>query len=87
MCIEWELNFQMVGLTRSTPNGFGALGSDDLSPQPPTTLTEAFVAAQTEVLCQILQAQPDAPASTTDASDATEALTLRALLIQSTYPD
>jgi hypothetical protein len=39
------------------PNGFGALGSGDLSPPPPTTLTEAFVAAQTKVLCQILQAQ------------------------------
>jgi hypothetical protein len=45
----------MVGLTHSTPNGFGALGSADLSTQPPTTLTEAFVSAQTEVLCQILQ--------------------------------
>jgi hypothetical protein len=47
----------MVRPTRSTPNGFGALGSGDLSPPPPTTLTEAFVAAHTEVLCQILQVQ------------------------------
>jgi hypothetical protein len=47
----------MVGPTCGTPNGFGALSSGDLSPQPLTTLTEAFVAAQTEVLCQILQAQ------------------------------
>jgi hypothetical protein len=42
---------------RSIPNGFGASGSGDLSPQPSTTLTEAFVAAHNEVLCQILQAQ------------------------------
>jgi hypothetical protein len=42
---------------RNNPNGFGALGSGDLSPPPPTTLTEAFVAAHTDVLCQILQAQ------------------------------
>jgi hypothetical protein len=47
----------MVRLTRSTPNGFGALGSGDQPPPPPTTLIEAFVAAHTEVLCQILQAQ------------------------------
>jgi hypothetical protein len=47
----------MVKPSRSTPNDFGALGSGKLSPPPPTTLTEAFVAAQTEVLCQILQAQ------------------------------
>jgi hypothetical protein len=38
-------------------NGFGASGSGDLSLPPPTTLTEAFVAAHTEVLCQLLQAQ------------------------------
>jgi hypothetical protein len=43
--------------TRSNPNGFDASGSGDLSPQPPTTLTEAFVASHTDVLCQILQAQ------------------------------
>jgi hypothetical protein len=57
MCDNWKLNFQMVRPTHSTPNGFGALGSGDLSPPPPTTLAEAFMAAQTEVLCQILQAQ------------------------------
>jgi hypothetical protein len=43
--------------TRSNPNGFDASGSGDLSPPPPTTLTEAFVASHTDVLCQILQAQ------------------------------
>jgi hypothetical protein len=42
---------------RSNPNGFDALGSGDLSPPPPMTLTEAFMAAHTDVLCQILQAQ------------------------------
>jgi hypothetical protein len=47
----------MVRPTPSTPNDFGLLGSGDPSPPPPTTLTEAFVAAQTEVLCHILQAQ------------------------------
>jgi hypothetical protein len=47
----------MFSSARGKPNGFGALGSGDLSPQPPTTLTEAFVAANTDVLCQILHAQ------------------------------
>jgi hypothetical protein len=42
---------------RNNPNGFDASGSGDLTLPPPTTLTEAFVAAHTEVLCQILQAQ------------------------------
>jgi hypothetical protein len=42
---------------QSNPKGFDASGSGDLSPPPPTTLTEAFVAAHTDVLCQILQAQ------------------------------
>jgi hypothetical protein len=39
---------------RSNPNGFGASGSGDLMLPPPTTLTKAFVAAHTDVLCQIL---------------------------------
>jgi hypothetical protein len=42
---------------RSNPNGFDVSGSGDLSLPPPTTLTEAFVAAHTDVLCQIMQAQ------------------------------
>jgi hypothetical protein len=42
---------------RSNPNGFDALGSGDPTLPPPTTLTEAFVAAHTKVLCQLLQAQ------------------------------
>jgi hypothetical protein len=47
----------MFRLARSNPNGFDASGSGDLMLPPPTTLTEAFVAAHTDVLCQILQAQ------------------------------
>jgi hypothetical protein len=42
---------------RNHPKGYDASGSGDLSLPPPTTLTEAFVAVRTEVLCQILQAQ------------------------------
>jgi hypothetical protein len=42
---------------RSNPNGFGASGSGDLTLPPPATLTEAFVVAHTDVLCEILQAQ------------------------------
>jgi hypothetical protein len=42
---------------RNNPNGFDASGSGNLTLPPPTTLTEAFVAAHTDVLCQILQAQ------------------------------
>jgi hypothetical protein len=45
----------MVGTMRSSLNGFGANGSGDLPPPPPMTLSEAFMATQTEVLCQILQ--------------------------------
>jgi hypothetical protein len=46
--------FQMVGSTRSTPNGFDASGSGDLPPPLPMTLVETFMAAQTEVLRLIL---------------------------------
>jgi hypothetical protein len=42
---------------RNYPNGFGASGSGNLTLPPPTTLTEAFVATRTDVLCQILHAQ------------------------------
>jgi hypothetical protein len=49
--------FQMVGSTRSTPNGFDASGSGDLPPPPPMTPMETFMATQTEVLRQILQTQ------------------------------
>jgi hypothetical protein len=49
--------FQMVGLTRKTPNGFDASGNGDLPPPPTMTPVETFMAAQTEVLRQILQTQ------------------------------
>jgi hypothetical protein len=49
--------FQMVGSTRSTPNGFDASGSFDLPPPLPMTPVETFMATQTEVLRQILQTQ------------------------------
>jgi hypothetical protein len=49
--------FQMVGPTRSTPNGFGASGSGDPPPPPPLTPTEALLTAQTDVLRQLLQMQ------------------------------
>jgi hypothetical protein len=42
---------------RNNPNVFGASGSGDLTLPPPTTLIEAFVAAHTDMLCQIMQAQ------------------------------
>jgi hypothetical protein len=42
---------------QNNPSGFDVSSSGDLSLPPPTTLTEAFVAAHTEVLCQLLQAQ------------------------------
>jgi hypothetical protein len=41
----------------NNPNGFDASGSGDLTLPPPTMLTEAFVAAHTEVLCKLLHAQ------------------------------
>jgi hypothetical protein len=41
----------------SSPNGFGATGSSDLPPPPPMTLSEDFMATQTELLCHILQTQ------------------------------
>jgi hypothetical protein len=41
----------------NNPNGFEASGSGDLTQPPPTMLTEAFIAAHTEVLCQLLQTQ------------------------------
>jgi hypothetical protein len=47
----------MFRLVHINPDGFGASGSGDLTLPPPTALTEAFMAAHTDVLCQILQAQ------------------------------
>jgi hypothetical protein len=48
--------FQMVGLTRSSPDGFGVSSSgSDLLPLPPRTMVETFMVAQMGMLCQILQ--------------------------------
>jgi hypothetical protein len=41
----------------NNPNEIEASGSGDLTQPPPTMLTEAFIAAHTEVLCQLLQTQ------------------------------
>jgi hypothetical protein len=41
----------------NNPNDFEASGSGDRTQPPPTMLTEAFIAAHTEVLCQLLQTQ------------------------------
>jgi hypothetical protein len=41
----------------NNPNDFEASGSGDLTLPPPTMSTEAFVAAHTTVLCQLLQTQ------------------------------
>jgi hypothetical protein len=88
MCIKWKLNFQMVSPTRSTPNGFGVLNSSDLSPPPPTTPTEAFVAAQTEVLCQILQAQQQKAQQLQRLQPMQQELQpFKPLFTQSTYPN
>jgi hypothetical protein len=58
VCLMKAQNFQMVGPTHSSPNGFSALSSgSDLPLPPPRTIAEAFIAVQTEVLCQILQTQ------------------------------
>jgi hypothetical protein len=41
----------------NNPNDFEASGSGDRTQPPPTMLTEAFITAHTEVLCQLLQTQ------------------------------
>ena len=45
----------MVGSTRGTPSGFGAGGNGD-PPPPPVGIAEVL-AAQTEILRQLVQAQ------------------------------
>ena len=48
----------MVGATRGTPNGFGQpSGSGSQQPQPPPLDLVECIAAQTELLCQIIQGQ------------------------------
>jgi hypothetical protein len=55
VCLMEAQIFQMVGPARSSPSGFGASSSgSDLPPPPPKMIVEAFMMAQTGVLCQIL---------------------------------
>jgi hypothetical protein len=77
----------MFRLALSNPNGFGASGRGDLSPPPPTTLTEAFVAAHTDVVPDPAGTTTDGSITTTNATDATEAPTFQALFTQNTYPE
>jgi hypothetical protein len=49
--------FQMMGLTCSSPDGFGVSSSGSDLPPPPRTMVKAFMAAQKGMLCQILQTQ------------------------------
>ena len=46
----------MVGSTRGTPSGFGAGGNGNPPPSPPAGIAEVL-AAQTEILRQLVQAQ------------------------------
>jgi hypothetical protein len=57
MCLMRAQKFQMAGPTRNTPKCFDTSGNGDLPPPPPMTPVETFMAAQTEVLRQILQTQ------------------------------
>ena len=48
----------MVGTTRGTPDDFGQpSGSGSQQPPPPPLDLVEFIAAQTELLCQIIQGQ------------------------------
>ena len=47
----------MVGSTRGTPSGFGAGGNGDPPPPPPPVGIAEVLAAQTEILRQLVQAQ------------------------------
>ena len=49
--------FQMVGSTRGTPSGFGARGSGTPPPPPPPSGIAEVLAAQTQLLQQLVQAQ------------------------------
>jgi hypothetical protein len=47
----------MVGQTRTSPNGFGASGSDAPPAPPNMTIQEQFMVTQTEVMQHLLQTQ------------------------------
>jgi hypothetical protein len=72
---------------QSNPNGFDASGSGDLTLPPPTTLTEAFVAAHTGVLCQILQAQQRMAQQLQQMPSMNRSSDLSSLFTRSTYPE
>jgi hypothetical protein len=58
VCLMKAQFFQMVGPARSFPNDLGVSSSgSDLPPPLPRTIAEAFMAVQTELMCQILQTQ------------------------------
>jgi hypothetical protein len=60
-----NLTFQMVGSTRSTPNGFDTSSSGDLPLPPPMTPVETFLATQTSVAPDFTDATENRP---TDAA-------------------
>ena len=47
----------MVGSIRGSPSGFGARGSGNPPPPPPPLGIAEVLAAQTEILRQLVQAQ------------------------------
>ena len=49
--------FQMVGSTHGSPSGFGAGGNGNPPPPPPPPGIAEVLAAQTEILQQLVQAQ------------------------------
>ena len=49
--------FQMVGSTRGSSSGFGAGGNGNPPPPPPPAGIAEVLAAQTEILRQLVQAQ------------------------------
>jgi hypothetical protein len=71
----------------NNPYGFDASGSGDLTLPPPPMLTEAFVAAHTEVLRQLLQTQQQMAQQQPQMPPSTEGSTFQALLTRSTHPE
>jgi hypothetical protein len=63
----------------NNPNDFEASGSGDLTQPLPTMLTEAFVAAHTEVVPAPADTTANGSTTTTNATDAIKASTFQAL--------
>jgi hypothetical protein len=72
---------------QNNPNGFDASGSGDLTLPPPTTMTEAFRAATTDVVPAPAGTTTDGSTTTANATDATEDPIFQALFTRSTYPE